>query len=240
MYVIWRKRKREHYGGWDKVGDVRLTPTIVQSRRVNGRPKQEHIACLPSIIETQINEKSAVWFWDGVEKKLAGLTNRISHEDVEKIRTALGKVVPQPPPEYAKKHKEESAAYFKAMVAALTPKSERGKELNDKMLAFSGSLKTAEACADCGEKLEAVYRERRTFGRGFMGGMQWTTGVLCKKCSSGLYRYGFRRFGPCETCKREVFISPSIPARRPFCSTRCGQAYYRQAQRDVSLKNPEP
>ncbi len=65
MYVIWRRRKREHYAGfWDniEIGDARLTPIIVQSRRVNGKPKQEHIACLPSIIESHINDKSAVWF----------------------------------------------------------------------------------------------------------------------------------------------------------------------------------
>ena len=80
MYVIWRKRKREKYGGgggFDKVGDVRLTPVIVRTRRVSGKPKQEHIACLPSIVESQINEKTAVWFWEGVEKRLARLANRI-------------------------------------------------------------------------------------------------------------------------------------------------------------------
>ena len=237
MYVIWRKRERKHYRGWGSIGDVRLTPVIVQSHRVDGKPKQEHVACLPSIIETEINEKSAVWFWRGVEEQLARLTNRIPHEEAEKIRTILEKTVPQPSPEFAKKFKEEARAYRNNLDAAFSPKSERGKRLNNERCAFSGSLKTAESCADCGEKLEAVYRERRNFGRGLMGGTQWTTGAVCKKCSK--VPYVFRRFGPCETCEREVFISRSIPARRAFCSTRCGQAYYRQARRDASLSHRE-
>ena len=93
MYVIWRKRKREHYAGWGEVGDVRLTPIIAQSRRVNGGPRQEHIACLPSIIESEIDEKNGVWFWDAVEEKLARLANRIPSEEAAKIRAALCKVV---------------------------------------------------------------------------------------------------------------------------------------------------
>ena len=232
MYVIWRKRKREKYASrswFDKVGDVRLTPIIVQSRRVNGKPKQEHIACLPSIVESDIDEKTAVWFWKGVEERLARLTNRISHEDAENIRAALGRVVPPPAPEYAKELKAASDAHFNAMVSALSPKSEATREANKRIVAFSSSFKTAKICADCGEELKEVYRERRTFGFGFMGGMQWTTGVLCKKCSNG-GPYGHRRFGPCETCERPVFIGRSIPALHAFCSTRCGQAYYRKAR----------
>ncbi len=237
MYVIWRKRKREHYAGWNKVGDVRLTPIIVQSRRVNGKPKQEHIACLPSIIESSINEKEAIWFWGGVEEQLARLTNRIPREEMEKIRAALDKVVPQPDPEYAKSHKADSQAYIENMASALSPRTERDREIRREERAFKDSFKTAKVCADCGEELEAVYRERRTFGFGFMGGRSWTTGVLCKKCARGFRRFGphgFRRFGPCETCEREVFVSRSIPALRSFCSTRGGQAHHRKARRLVS------
>lgn len=171
MYVIWRKRKRKHYDEWPwKVGDVRLTPIIVQSRRVGGKPKQDHIACLPSIVKSQINEKTAVWFWEGVEERLARLTNRISHEEAEKIRAALGKVVLSPAPEYAKKLKAESQAVRETMVSTLSPRAEATREANKQIFAFSDSFKTAKACADCGEELKEVYRERRTFGFGLMGG----------------------------------------------------------------------
>ncbi len=226
MYVIWRRRKRDNYAGWNKIGDVRLTPVIVQSRRVDGKPKQEHIACLPSIIETRINNKSAVWFWTAVEEKLTRLTNRIPHEDMAKIRAALDKMVPQPDPEFAKKHKDESDAFF-AQTVAMFSRTEWDKKADKMMHTFSSSFRTAQTCADCGSKLDAVYRERRTFGHG-MRGRRWTVGVLCDKCAQGTYRY-YRR-GPCETCARAVFISHSIPARRVFCSTRCGQAYYRKSR----------
>ena len=179
MYVIWRRRKREHYAGWwDSIviGDVRLTPIIVQSRRVNGKPKQEHIACLPSIIESHINENSAVSFWAAVEKQLTRLTNRIPREDMEKIRAALDKVVPQPNPEYAKNYSDEPGPDIDIMAAAWDPTG-RVRETNKQMYAFSSSFKTAQACADCGGEMEEVYRERRSWKH------RGAVGVLCKKCA---------------------------------------------------------
>ncbi len=230
MYVIWRKRKREHYARWYTVGDVRLTPIIAQSRRVNGKPRQEYIACLPSMIESQIDEKNGVWFWDRVEEKLARLTNRISPEEMEKIRAALSKVVPVPDPKFAEELRVGAQAYRDATVAMFTPRDEWARKQSKALNAFSDSRKTAEVCADCGEKLETVYRNRRTFGRGFMGGCRWTTGAMCKKCANDSTYYGFHCFGPCQTCGREVFVSRSIRLRRTFCSVRCGQAHYRKAR----------
>ena len=247
MYVIWRRRKREHYAGfWNniKIGDVCLTPIIVQSRRVDGKPKQEHIACLPSIIESQINDKNAVWFWTAVEEQLARLTNRISRDDMQKIRAALDKAVSQPDPEFAENLKDGAAAHTESMLAVLTPRSEWERNANMQMHAFSSSFKTAQACADCGGELTEVYRERRTFGHGLMRGRRWTVGVLCKKCAHpprDSRRYHFSHYGPCETCEREVFISRSIRALRVFCSTRCGQTYYRKVRRgrgQGTVRNP--
>ncbi len=228
MYVIWQKRKREHNAGRNKIGDVRLTPIIAQSKRVNGKPRQEYIACLQSIIESHINEKTAVGFWRAVEERLARLTNRIPQEDMEKIRAALDKVVPQPEPEYAKKHEDEAQAYVDATVAMLTPESEWEQDANRKLHAFRKSSETAQACADCGEPMEEVYRERRTFGHGFMGGRRWAVGVLCKKCVGEPWH--FTRHSPCKTCGREVHMSYSLTAYPAFCSTRCGQAHYRKAK----------
>ena len=161
---------------------------------------------------------------------------------MEKIRAALDKVVPQPDPEYAKNTKADAEDYRESMVSALSPGTERDREIKREERAFTDSFKTAKVCADCGEELEAVYRERRTFGFGFMGGRSWATGVLCKKCARGGFRrfgpHSFRHFGPCETCEREVFVSRSIPALRSFCSTRCGQAHYRKARRLASDRRP--
>ena len=145
MYVIWRKRTREHYAGWDNVGDVRLTPIIVQSRRVRGKPRQEHVACLPSILDSQINEKGAVWFWDAVEKQLTRLTNRIPCEEMEKIRGALDKVVPQPQPEYAKTLNDNAQAFMEGMTAALASKfGPNTRETNERIAVFSDSFKTSK------------------------------------------------------------------------------------------------
>ena len=231
MYVIWRKRKREHYAGWGQLGDVRLTPTIVESRRVDGKPKQEHVACLRSIMECDIGKKSAqVSFWDEVEEQLARLTNRIPPEQMDKIRAGLGKVVSKPDPKLAEEQRAAATARLESWRTALGGAGDWARESNKKIATFRDSLKTAEHCADCGKPLEAVYRQRRSFGRGLMGGSRWTTGALCKACARG-GPLGFQRPRPCETCEREVFISYSIPNLRTFCSTRCAQTHYRETRK---------
>ena len=160
MYVIWRKRKREHYAGFHEVGEVRLTPIIAQSRRVSGGPRQEHIACLPSIIESDIDEKGCVGFWDAVEEKLARLANRIPPEEAAKIRAALSKVAPIPDPKYAEERRAYVEAVLGGVAKALSPDPEATRKTNKAIHTFRDSLKTGERCADCGEKLETVYRNR--------------------------------------------------------------------------------
>ncbi len=178
-----------------------------------------------------------VSFWAAVEKQLARLTNRISQDDLQKIRAALDKVVPKPEPEYAKKLEAEMDSF-----AAAWDPTGRVQETNKQMYAFSSSFKTAQACADCGGEMEEVYRERRSWKH------RGAVGVLCKKCAypprgSRHYSYGrryrsFSHYGPCETCGREVHISDSIPAQHAFCSTRFGQAYHRKARRLASNRRP--
>ncbi len=134
-------------------------------------------------------------------------------------------MVPQPQPEYAKTLNDNAQAFIDGMTAMLASKFPNARETNERIAAFSDSFKTSKVCADCGEKLEAVYRVRRSFGLGLTG-TRWTVGVLCQKCAG--YSFGHR--GPCKTCGREVFVSLSIPVRHTFCSTRCGQAHYRKAR----------
>src|SRR5262249_60585495 len=55
MYLVWKKRKVQtsrpsegclHQG---QAGRVSLVPILVRNRRVSGKPRQEHVAALPSI-----------------------------------------------------------------------------------------------------------------------------------------------------------------------------------------------
>ncbi len=235
MFVIWRRRKREKYRDiWHyfQIGDVRLTPVVVESRRVDGKPRQEHIAVLPSFIERLTTEGDAVWYWGTLEEKLARLSNRISPDEMEKIREAIAKKFPRPSDEFIAEYKAGAKAHMDGMINVLAG-DERQRayniEANKRLRKLRDSLKTGATCADCEAKIDGpVYRMRRSIGRGMFGGMRFTTGVLCETCGlkeEPVYRY--RRFGPCETCGREVFMSHGVTARRPFCSTRCAQAHYR-------------
>jgi hypothetical protein len=59
-----RNRRRE---------DSRLTPVLVESVRIDGKPRQRHIATLPSITA----RRSPCRFWEGVTGKLNALGNRL-------------------------------------------------------------------------------------------------------------------------------------------------------------------
>src|SRR5215471_963005 len=111
MYVRWQSRKRQApaFGGWsgdvrDKRGktvynkrgiplrtrkradgsvgqDVRWRAMLVESVRVDGQPRQRHVAWLGSITESQIDiVHQRRYFWDSVLDRLDKLGNRVSPE----------------------------------------------------------------------------------------------------------------------------------------------------------------
>jgi hypothetical protein len=76
---------------------ITWTATLVETKRerVNGQPRQRHIAYLGSISEAR--SKILVQrchFWDHVADRLDNLGNRITNR--EQIETAIAKKVPRP------------------------------------------------------------------------------------------------------------------------------------------------
>ena len=93
MFVKWQSRQK-----W---GGVLLMASVVESKRVDGKPRHKLITYLGSIRENhaQGDPKNAVRqddFWQHVSKKLNQASNRITTEDRAKIEAALAKRVERP------------------------------------------------------------------------------------------------------------------------------------------------
>ena len=104
MFVRWQKRKRRD-------GVTRLNAILCASSRVNGKPRQEHIAYLGAIDDVWLDEPrndpqanlKRHDFWEKVEKRLAPLANRLGTDDHHKIREQLNAKVPMADPNEAHK-----------------------------------------------------------------------------------------------------------------------------------------
>jgi hypothetical protein len=76
--------------------DVRWRAVVVENVRVNGKPRQRHIACLGSTTDSRIAvDHQRRYFWDEVLDALDRLSNRISIEDRKRIETAIALKVPR-------------------------------------------------------------------------------------------------------------------------------------------------
>jgi hypothetical protein len=79
---------------WQGKG-TRWSAVLVESRRVNGKPRQQHVACLGSIDETQRGKDFPVLrFWGKAWRVLDRLGNRISETERERIEQSLAVKVP--------------------------------------------------------------------------------------------------------------------------------------------------
>lgn len=99
MFVRWQKRMKRN-------GVTRLNAVICESRRVDGKPRQEYIAYLAGIDGVWLDQPrddpdanlKRHEFWEKVEKRLAPLANRFGPDDHHKIREQLNAKVPMADP----------------------------------------------------------------------------------------------------------------------------------------------
>jgi hypothetical protein len=96
MYVRWNRRKRTKASWRRKEGDY-LTAVLVESARIDGKPRQRIIKSLGSIGEERLKDKNfhsipVYCFWLKVRKNL--LLLGLSDTETEKIVSDLCKKVP--------------------------------------------------------------------------------------------------------------------------------------------------
>jgi hypothetical protein len=130
MFIRWQSRKREiYYSHWgrnaDPYGDVHWNAVLVESLRINGKPRQKHIANLCGFTEHQIRiPAQQLYTWERAIKTLGGLGKRITPKQRRQIESALADRLGRPKPT-----KREIAAQHKAGAANLKAMEEKIKTL---------------------------------------------------------------------------------------------------------------
>ena len=89
----WRQRRRKSQRYYQHAPAI-AQAVLVESVRIDGKPKQRHIAYLGSFHNEQDAHYRTSW-WQDVNVKLDALGNRMMAEDRLSIEAALDKKVPK-------------------------------------------------------------------------------------------------------------------------------------------------
>lgn len=134
MFVRWQKRKRisPAFGGFGhqiedaaarykfvntrratNEQDVHWAVILVESVRVDGKPRQRHVAYVGGITESAIEiDIQRCHFWDQISARLDALGNQMTTADREKIEAAIAEKVPRPTPDQYKDAARSSARFL--------------------------------------------------------------------------------------------------------------------------------
>jgi hypothetical protein len=95
MFLRWRSYG--HTKQWDR--DVLWSAVLVEAVRVDGKPRQRHIAYLGGILQSKLMDPYACQrFWKQILERLLPLEDRVSPKDREKIFAAIATKVEGPIP----------------------------------------------------------------------------------------------------------------------------------------------
>jgi hypothetical protein len=128
MFVRWQKRKNQYSDPArmrykpsptrmryiHNLADTHLAAILIESVRIDGKPRQRHIAYLAGINEKAIVEfvGARVRFWREVDAVLHRLSNRLTAAERERIVAAVAAKVPRPTPAEAEQSERELAESF--------------------------------------------------------------------------------------------------------------------------------
>jgi hypothetical protein len=103
MYLRWQHRwHTTDRSWWDQYGNgqpgVHWSAILVENKRINGKPRQQHVAYLAGFSEGQITIPAQQRFvWDHVKKVLDRLGNRISAADRQRFEATIAEKIGPPP-----------------------------------------------------------------------------------------------------------------------------------------------
>jgi hypothetical protein len=98
MFIRWQSRQRRRAKFGRSLNDTHWRAVLVESVRVDGKPRQRHIAYLVGFTESAARIAAQRRFlWGRIEKRLKRLGKRISAKDRKAIMVALIKKIGKPP-----------------------------------------------------------------------------------------------------------------------------------------------
>jgi hypothetical protein len=96
MFLRWQKRKRRSRAFGGRGNDTHWAAILAESARVDGEPRQRHIAYLGGITDSAIEVAAQrAFFWQEVTQLLDHLANRVLKDDRAQIEEAIAEKVPR-------------------------------------------------------------------------------------------------------------------------------------------------
>ena len=86
----------------------RLQASLMQTRRVSGKMRSEHIASLGSV-DAEVSVRERLAFWAKLPERLARLGNRVGPDDQAKVYAALHARIPMVTPDEQRAIQEANA-----------------------------------------------------------------------------------------------------------------------------------
>ena len=119
MFVRWQLYRSRARGKRQRQltdAHARLKAVLVEAVRVDGKPRQQHVAFLGS---TSIDGGDRRRFWGDVTARLARLSNRVPPQDRKRIVAAIAERLGEQPPTKAQlgrwhREREQFLAKFRA------------------------------------------------------------------------------------------------------------------------------
>jgi hypothetical protein len=138
MFIRWQSRKRKLYfsywgtKGGDPYGDVHWNAVLVESQRIDGEPRQKHIANLCGFTEQQMKSSyQQVYVWERAIEVLNRFNNQITPKERRQFEAALAGRIGRRKPT-----KREIAATHKAAAASLKTAADKLRDAEDKLSAL--------------------------------------------------------------------------------------------------------
>jgi hypothetical protein len=98
MFIRWQSRQRKRALFGRHKSDTHWSAILADSVRIDGKPRQRHIAYLAGFTESAARIPAQQRFvWERIEKRLKRLRKRIPAKDRQAIMAALIKKIGKPP-----------------------------------------------------------------------------------------------------------------------------------------------
>jgi hypothetical protein len=99
MFVRWQKRTNQYCDrpGFACDADTHLAASLIESVRIDGKPRQRHVAYLAGISEKGVEHVGRrLRFWREVDERLHDLSNRLTAAERKRITAIVAARVPRP------------------------------------------------------------------------------------------------------------------------------------------------
>jgi hypothetical protein len=145
----------------------RLQASLMQTRRVSGKMRSEHIASLGSV-DAELSVRQRLAFWAKLPERLARLANRVGPDDQAKIYGALHARIPMVTPDEQRTVQEENAEGDERFWEAMRDMGTASVEEHRALIARTETkiAEHAPKAAEAGERAQAAKNRLERIRRG--------------------------------------------------------------------------